>query len=60
MMKLNKEEVLELREVLRISIGNYADRLSDENLNELGTSMLKATAIALKAKYSNRRVPLED
>ena len=45
-------EIAKLREVLRISLGKHVDRLSDEDLSEIGSSMLQATAIVLKAKHS--------
>lgn len=44
-------EMTKLRNVLRISIGEHADSLSEEDLSNLGSSMLQATSVALKAKY---------
>lgn len=44
-------EMAKLRNVLRISIGKHADSLSEEDLSNLGSSMLQATSVALKAKY---------
>jgi len=47
----NAKEIAELREVLRISIGGRADKLTDEDLSEFGATMLQATAVVLKAKH---------
>ncbi|OGZ28559.1 MAG: hypothetical protein A2427_02335 [Candidatus Nealsonbacteria bacterium RIFOXYC1_FULL_40_7] len=44
-------EMAKLRNVLRISIGKHADSLSEEDLSNLGSSMLQATSVALKARY---------
>ena len=49
------EEIAKLREVLRISFGKHVDRLSDGDLSDIGSSMLQATAIVLKAKHSARK-----
>ncbi len=55
----NAKEIAELREVLRISIGGRADKITEENLSEFGATMLHATAIVLKAKHLHREAPLE-
>ena len=55
----NAKEIAELREVLRISIGSSADRITEENLSEFGATMLHATAIVLKAKHLHREAPFE-
>ncbi|MDO8565826.1 MAG: hypothetical protein Q7S04_01400 [Candidatus Moranbacteria bacterium] len=52
-------EIAKLRDVLRISIGKHADELTEEDLSEFGASMLHATALVLKVKYSQRKLPLE-
>lgn len=49
------KEIAKLREVLRISIRNHADELTEEKLSEFGTSMLCATAVVLKAKYLRKK-----
>jgi hypothetical protein len=54
-----QKEIAKLREVLRASIKNYADCLSDDDIEEFGNSMLQATAVILKAKYSSRKSQLE-
>lgn len=51
-MKLSKKEIDELREVVRLSIGQYADEITDEDLADFGMSLLQATATILKAKRS--------
>lgn len=53
------KEIAKLREMLHISIGNHVDKLTEDDLNEFGTSMLQVTAIVLKAKYLQTKVPLE-
>lgn len=52
---LSAKETAELREVLRIQLGRHADMLSDEDLSDFGITMLQATAIVLKAKYSRTK-----
>lgn len=52
MEKLSERQISELREVLRLSIGGYADKFSEDELNDLGATLLAATAITLKAKHS--------
>lgn len=54
-LKLTGKEIAELREALRVSIGNHADKLTNEDLSEFGISMLEATAIVLRAKYTKRK-----
>jgi hypothetical protein len=49
-MKLAKEELDELREVIRQSIGDNADEFTDQDLCDFGISLLEATATILKAK----------
>jgi hypothetical protein len=53
-MKLSKKELDELREIIRQLIGNYVDKLTEEDLNEFGIALLQATATSLKAKYNSR------
>jgi hypothetical protein len=48
-----------LREVLRISLGDRADELSNDDLSDFGASMLLTTALVLKARYLNKKAPLE-
>ncbi len=57
-MKLNEKELSELREKLRLSIGNNADTFTKKELNEFGSSLLQATAVVLKSKYLNSKLPL--
>lgn len=56
---LNAKELASLREVLRISVGDHINKLTEEDLSEFGASMLYTTAIVLKAKYLQRKAPLE-
>lgn len=51
----NAKELAKLRDVLRTSLGKHADELSDEDLRDFGSSMLQATAVVLKAKYSLKK-----
>jgi len=53
-MKLAKNELDELREVIRQSIGHHADKFTEEDLNEFGIAVLQATAATLKAKHNSR------
>lgn len=53
------KEIAELREALRISLGSYADKLKDEDLSELGSTLLQATAVVLKAKWTSKKLPLK-
>jgi hypothetical protein len=53
-VKLAKKEIDELREVIRQSIGHYADVFTEEDLNEFGIAVLQATAAILKAKHTSR------
>lgn len=48
------KELADLRSVLRASIGDHADDLTEEYLSDFGTSMLQATAVILKAKHASR------
>ena len=48
---LSYKSLKDLREVLRLNIGDNIDNFSDEDLNEFAQAMLKATAVALKANY---------
>ncbi|OGZ88152.1 MAG: hypothetical protein A2463_03600 [Candidatus Staskawiczbacteria bacterium RIFOXYC2_FULL_32_10] len=45
------KDLLNLREVLRVSVGKYIDNMSDEDVEDFGNVMLQATVIVLKAKY---------
>jgi hypothetical protein len=53
------KEIGDLRELLRMSIGNYADSLTEGHLSEFGASMLLATAVVLKAKHLKGKVRLD-
>lgn len=55
-MELSSVEILRLREVIRKSIGDYSDRLSDEEVCELGIILLQTTAVALKARYQKTKI----
>lgn len=48
---LNTKEVAEVREILRITLGKHVDKLSDEEVNDFASTMLRVTAIVLKAKH---------
>ena len=54
-ISFNAKEIAKLREVLRPLIGKRIDGLPDEDLSEFGGSMLRATAIVLKAQYLRRK-----
>ncbi len=54
---LGEKERLELREILRLSIGDYASKFSEEDLDDLGVTLLEATAIALKARAGQHKAP---
>jgi hypothetical protein len=54
-MRLDKKDIDELRDVVRLSIGAHADTFTDEDLADFGMSLLEATAIILKAKYNLKR-----
>ena len=51
-MTLDVKERDELREVLRLSIGDHVSKFSEEDLDDFGMTMLEVTAIVLKAKQS--------
>ena len=53
-MKLGEKERLDLREILRLSIGDHVSEFSEEDLDDLGMTLLEATAIALKARHSQK------
>ncbi len=53
-VSLDEKERLELREILRLSIGDRVSEYSEEDLNDLGMTMLELTAIALKAMHSEK------
>lgn len=48
---LGEKERLDLREVLRLSIGDHVSKFSEEDLDDLGVTLLEATAVALKARH---------
>ena len=50
---LNAKEINEVRGILRITLGKYVDKLSDEEVNDFASTMLRVTAIVLKAKHSH-------
>ena len=53
------KEIKGLREILRLTVGDHADKLTNEHLNEFGASMLLATAVVLKAKHLKGKVRLD-
>lgn len=53
-MELCKKEIVSLREVLRKSIGDYSNQFTDEEVNELGITLLQTTAVLLKARCQNK------
>ena len=50
-ISFSDKELAKLREVLCISIGKHAEKLTNEDLIDIGSSMLQATAIVLRAKH---------
>lgn len=54
---LGEKERLELRDVLRLSIGDHANELSEEDLDDLGMTLLEATAVVLKARAVQHKDP---
>ena len=52
-------EINHLREVLHASIGKHAESFTDGDITEFATSMLEATAVVLKAKYMQKKLPFE-
>ncbi len=52
---LNAKEINEVRGILRITLGKYVDKLSDEEVNDFASTMLRVTAIVLKAKHSHAK-----
>lgn len=59
-LHFDAKEIVRLRETLRISIGSHADRFTEDDLIEFGTSVLRATAIVLKAKYLRNEYHLKN
>lgn len=55
-MELSNSDIVKLREVLQKSIGDYSDQLSDQEVGELGITLLQTTAVILKAKCDLRRI----
>jgi len=53
-MELSKTELANLREVLRKSIGDYSDQFTDQEVSELGVTLLQTTAVLLKAHCQNK------
>lgn len=58
-VSFSAKEIKNLREILRMTIGNHADDLTKEHLNEFGASMILATAVVLKAKHLKGKVRLD-
>jgi hypothetical protein len=58
-LPFNAGEITKLRDVLRLSIGDHINELTDEDLISFGTSMLQATAAVLKAEYMRTKAPLK-
>ena len=56
-MVLGEKESFGLREVLRLSIGDHVNEFSEEDLDELGMTLLEATAVALKARAEQHKDP---
>jgi len=54
---LGEKERLELREILRLSIGDHVSEFSDEDLNDFGMTLLELTAIVLKARAVQHKAP---
>lgn len=54
---LGEKERLELREVLRLSIGDHVNKFSEEDLDDLGMTLLEVTAIVLKARAVQHKAP---
>lgn len=50
-LQFSPKELADLCDALRVSIGSNADKLTDSQLSQFGTSMLLATSVVLKAKY---------
>lgn len=51
-MMLDEKERLNLREILRLSVGDRTSEFSEEDVDDLGATLLEVTAIALKARHS--------
>ena len=58
-LSFSAKEIKGLREILRLTVGDHADKLTNEHLNEFGASMLLATAVVLKAKHLKGKVRLD-
>ena len=56
-MVLGEKESFGLREVLRLSIGDHVNEFSEEDLDELGMTLLEATAVALKERAEQHKDP---
>jgi hypothetical protein len=54
-MKLTKKQLYELRIIIVNSIGEEANNLTDEDIDEFGISLLEATVALLKAQYHLKR-----
>ena len=55
---LNDDEIVHLRDVLRISIGSGADALTSDDVCEFARTLLEATAVVLRAKYASQKALL--
>jgi hypothetical protein len=55
-ISFSAKEIHVLREVLRISLGKHVDKLTEEDLIDFGSTMLRVTAIVLKAEYLRKKV----
>jgi len=58
-LSFSAKEIKNLREILRMTVGNHADELTTEHLKEFGASMILATAVVLKAKHLKGKVRLD-
>jgi hypothetical protein len=53
-MELSHNEIKNLREILRKSIGDYSDQFTDQEVYELGVTLLQTTAVVLKTRYQTK------
>lgn len=56
-LMLGEKERLEFREVLRLSIGDHANKFSEEDLDDLAMTLLEVTDITLKARAVQHKHP---
>jgi len=58
-MELNQKELLEFRGIIRLSVGDYADKFSEDELNDIASTLLQTTTIALRAKHLQKSYHLK-